>query len=39
MQEKDKKELDKVNMEEYGSIALKDPKRNHGKGNPINLKR
>lgn len=39
MQKKDKEELDKVNMEEYGSIALKDPKRNFGKGNPINQKK
>lgn len=39
MQEKDKEELDKVNMEEYGSVALQDKRKNTGKGNPINLKK
>jgi hypothetical protein len=39
LSEKNKEELEKVNMDEYGNINLQDKKRNFGKGNPVNLKK
>ncbi|SHH63342.1 hypothetical protein [Clostridium grantii] len=39
LSEKNKEELEKVNMDEYGEINLQDKKKNFGKGNPVNSKK